>query len=59
MIKQQVIQASPDDIAEIREELAELGFMKARNVKKRKKPKKPKPETYTSSSGINNFCRQK
>ena len=36
MIKQQVIQASPDDIAEIREELAELGFMKARNVKKRK-----------------------
>jgi predicted ribosome quality control (RQC) complex YloA/Tae2 family protein len=52
MLKQQVIQASPDDIAEIREELAELGFMKARNVKKRRKPKKPKPETYTSSSGI-------
>ena len=52
MIKQQVMQASPDDIAEIREELAELGFMKARNVKKRKKPKKPKPETYTSSTGI-------
>ncbi|QUW21825.1 NFACT family protein [Sporosarcina sp. Marseille-Q4063] len=52
MLKQQVIQASPDDIAEIREELAELGFMKARNVKKRRKPKKPKPETYISSSGI-------
>ena len=52
MLKQQVIQASPDDIAEIREELAELGFMKARNLKKRKKLKKPKPETYTSSSGI-------
>ena len=52
MLKQQVIQASPDDIAEIREELAELGFMKARNVKKRRKPKKPKPEMYTSSSGL-------
>ena len=52
MLKQQVIQASPDDIAEIREELAELGFMKARKVKKRRKPKKPKPETYTSSSGL-------
>ena len=52
MLKQQVIQASPDDIAEIREELAELGFMKARNVKKRRKLKKPKPESYTSSSGI-------
>ncbi|MBO1910418.1 NFACT family protein, partial [Microvirga sp. 3-52] len=52
MLKQQVIQASPDDIAEIREELAELGFMKARNVKKRRKSKKPKPETYLSSSGI-------
>ena len=52
MIKQQVLHASPDDIAEIREELAELGYMKARNVKKRKKAKKPKPETYTSSTGI-------
>ena len=36
MIKQQVIQASPDDIAEIGEELAELGFMKARKLKKQK-----------------------
>lgn len=52
MINQQVLQASPDDIAEIREELAELGYMKARNVKKRKKTKKPTPEIYTSSSGI-------
>lgn len=52
MIKQQVLQASPDDIAEIREELAELGFMKARNVKKRRRPKKPKPETFKSSTGI-------
>jgi len=52
MIKQQVLQASPDDIAEIREELAELGFMKARNVKKRRKAKKPKPEAFISSTGI-------
>ena len=52
MVKQQVMQASPEDIDEIREELAELGFMKARNIKKRKKVKKPKPETYTSSAGI-------
>ncbi|WP_172369742.1 Rqc2 family fibronectin-binding protein [Sporosarcina jiandibaonis] len=52
MLKQQVLQASPDDIAEIREELAELGLMKARNVKKRRKPKKPKPESYISSLGI-------
>lgn len=52
MIKQQVLQASPDDIAEIREELAELGFMKARNVKRKRKMKKPKPETFESSTGI-------
>ncbi len=52
MIKQQVTQASPDDIAEIREELAELGFMKARHAKKRKKAKQPKPESFISSAGI-------
>ncbi|KAA0966563.1 fibronectin/fibrinogen-binding protein [Sporosarcina sp. ANT_H38] len=52
MIKQQVIQASPIDIAEIREELAELGFLKARKSKKKLKPKKPVPETYISSSGV-------
>lgn len=52
MLKQQVIQASPDDIAEIREELAELGFMRARKGSKKKKPKRPKPESYVSSSGI-------
>lgn len=52
MLKQQVIQASPDDIAEIREELSELGFMRARRSSKKKKPKKPKPEAFVSSSGI-------
>lgn len=52
MVKQQVLQASPDDVAEIREELNELGFMKARGKNKRKKHKRPKPETYHSSTGI-------
>ncbi|MCZ2258842.1 Rqc2 family fibronectin-binding protein [Sporosarcina sp. G11-34] len=52
MIKQQVIQAAPEDIEEIREELAELGLMKARRGKKKKRPKKPAPEQYVSSSGI-------
>lgn len=52
MVKQQVLQASPDDIAEIREELSELGLMKARGKNKRQKAKKPKPETYHSSTGI-------
>ncbi len=52
MIKQQVMQASPEDIEEIREELAELGFLKARKLKKKIKPKKPTPETYVSSAGV-------
>lgn len=52
MIKQQVMQASPEDIDEIREELAELGLMKARRGKKKKRPKKPTPEQYVSTSGI-------
>lgn len=52
MVKQQVLQASPDDIAEIREELSELGLMKARGKNKRQKVKKPKPEIYHSSTGI-------
>lgn len=52
MVKQQVIQASPDDIAEIREELAELGFMRARRGRKKPKPKRPAPETYRSTTGI-------
>ncbi|MDW0115790.1 NFACT RNA binding domain-containing protein [Sporosarcina thermotolerans] len=52
MIKQQVMQASPEDIDEIREELAEAGLMRARKSKKKQKPKKPSPEAYVSSSGI-------
>ncbi len=52
ILKQQVLQASPDDIAEIREELNDLGYMRARGRNKRKKSKKPKPETYHSSTGI-------
>ena len=52
MIKQQVMQASPNDIDEIREELSDLGLMKARRGKKKPKPKKPAPESYISSSGI-------
>ena len=51
MVKQQVMQASPEDIEEIREELAELGLMKARNRKKKSKTKKPAPESYISSTG--------
>ncbi|GKV55646.1 hypothetical protein NCCP2222_15930 [Sporosarcina sp. NCCP-2222] len=52
MIKQQVMQASTEDIDEIREELAELGYMKARKLKKKQKTKKPSPEKYVSSAGI-------
>lgn len=52
MVKQQVMQASPDDIAEIREELSDLGYMRARGKTKKQKPKRPKPETYYSSTGI-------
>lgn len=52
MIKQQVLQASPNDIDEIREELAELGYMRLRRGKKKNKPKKPAPESFVSSEGI-------
>lgn len=52
MIKQQVLQASPNDIDEIREELAELGYMRLRRSKKKNKPKKPAPESFVSSEGI-------
>ncbi|QTD42377.1 NFACT family protein [Sporosarcina sp. Te-1] len=52
MIKQQVVQASTEDIDEIREELAELGFMRARKLKKKQKPRKPSPEKYVSTTGI-------
>ncbi|MER1998414.1 MAG: NFACT family protein, partial [Lysinibacillus sp.] len=52
MLNQQVQQASPSDIEEIREELAEQGYLKARILKRKKKPTKPAPESFTSSTGI-------
>lgn len=48
---QQLESASPRDIEEIREELAEEGYIKARHVKKKKKPEKPVIEEYVSSDG--------
>ena len=52
MLQQQVMQASPNDIEEIREELAEQGWMKARILKKKKKIVKPIPEAFVSSTGL-------
>ncbi|WP_075617503.1 Rqc2 family fibronectin-binding protein [Paenisporosarcina indica] len=52
MLQQQVMQASPQDIEEIREELAEQGWMKARILKKKKKVVKPSPENFVSSTGL-------
>ncbi|MFJ5765226.1 NFACT family protein [Lysinibacillus sp. NPDC093210] len=51
MLAQQVQQASPGDIEEIREELAEQGYLKLRHAKKKKKQLKPEPEHYISSTG--------
>ena len=51
MLAQQVQQASPGDIEEIREELAEQGYLKLRHAKK-KKQAKPEPERYVSSTGV-------
>lgn len=52
MLMAQVHQASPSDIEEIREELAEQGYLKMRTSKRKKKPTKPTPEQFVSSSGI-------
>ncbi|KOO49339.1 Rqc2 family fibronectin-binding protein [Viridibacillus arvi] len=52
MLSQQVQQAAPADIEEIREELAEQGYLKLRASKRRKKPTKPTPEKFKSSTGI-------
>lgn len=52
MLAQQVQQASPGDIDEIREELAEQGYLKLRHAKKKKKQAKPEPERYVSSTGV-------
>lgn len=52
MLAQQVQQAAPADIEEIREELAEQGYLRMRATKKKKKITKPVPESFTSSTGI-------
>lgn len=51
MLSQQVQQAAPADIEEIREELAEQGYLKMRASKKKKKVSKPMPEKFVSSTG--------
>ncbi len=51
MLAQQVQQASPADIEEIREELAEQGLLRLRHAKRKKKPTKPEPEKFISSTG--------
>ena len=50
---QQIEVAAPKDITEIREELAEEGYLKRKNKQTNKKMKKQKPllETYQSSDG--------
>jgi predicted ribosome quality control (RQC) complex YloA/Tae2 family protein len=50
-LAQQMETASPKDIEEIREELAEEGYIKARAAKKQKKPTKPVLDEYTSTDG--------
>lgn len=52
LLAQQVQHASPSDIEEIREELAEQGLLRLRASKKKKKVTKPAPESYMSSTGI-------
>ncbi|MGD7043624.1 Rqc2 family fibronectin-binding protein [Jeotgalibacillus proteolyticus] len=49
---QQLEAASTSDIEEIREELSEEGYLKAKHKKKKTKPAKPKLEEYTSSEGL-------
>ncbi|GGA16721.1 Rqc2 family fibronectin-binding protein [Psychrobacillus lasiicapitis] len=51
LLLQQVMQASPTDIEEIREELMEQGLLKARASKKKKKLLKPTPEKFIASDG--------
>lgn len=54
MLLSQIVQASPSDIEEIREELAEQGYLRKRNRHKNQKKKsdKPRPEQFISSTGI-------
>ncbi|KGP71381.1 Rqc2 family fibronectin-binding protein [Pontibacillus yanchengensis] len=49
---QQIDSAREEDIEEIREELREEGYVKARpQQKKKKKPQKPQPDQFISSDG--------
>ncbi|HZG70210.1 MAG TPA: NFACT family protein, partial [Chondromyces sp.] len=48
---QQLESASPRDIEEIREELADEGYIKAKVKKRRQASTKPELESYTSSDG--------
>ncbi|KGX88509.1 Rqc2 family fibronectin-binding protein [Pontibacillus litoralis] len=51
-LMQQIETAREEDIEEIRDELQEEGYLKARNQqKKKKKAQKPQPDTYVSSDG--------
>ncbi|TMW73159.1 Rqc2 family fibronectin-binding protein [Alteribacter natronophilus] len=53
---QQVETAAPKDLEDIREELADEGYIKKRRTgKKKKKPGVPQPEKYLSSEGIDIF----
>lgn len=52
---QQMESASQRDIEEIREELAEEGYIRNRTKQKKQKPSKPVLDTYVSSDGIEIF----
>lgn len=51
LLLQQIEYASQKDVEEIREELAEQGYIKARKLKKQKKSTKPVIEQYLSTDG--------
>lgn len=53
-LQQQIEQASPRDVQEIREELIEEGYIRDRRKQKKKKKKDEKPQLdeYTSSEGV-------
>jgi len=50
-ILQQLLSASPQDLEEIREELAEQKYLRMRTNRKKKKTNKPQLERYLSSDG--------
>ncbi|AYC29189.1 Rqc2 family fibronectin-binding protein [Paenisporosarcina cavernae] len=51
LIQQQLMHASTEDIREIREELAEEGWLKHRKSKQKKKASLPLPEKFVSTTG--------